>query len=44
MFLGRSVVIESVVRSEKLVAEAGDSSGNQRKGDIRCWKPKPRNG
>jgi hypothetical protein len=26
----------AVVRSEKLVAEAGDSSGTQKKGDVRC--------
>jgi hypothetical protein len=29
---------------EKLVAEAGDSSGTQRKGNVRCWKPLPSNG
>jgi hypothetical protein len=28
----------------KLVAEAGDSSGTQRKGNVRRWKPLPRNG
>jgi hypothetical protein len=36
----------SIVRCccEKLVAEAGDSSGNQKKGDVLCWKPLPSNG
>jgi hypothetical protein len=34
----------AVVRSEKLVAEAGDSSGTQRKGSVRNWKPLPING
>jgi hypothetical protein len=34
----------AVVRSEKLVAETGDSSGTQRKGDVRRWKPLPGNG
>jgi hypothetical protein len=34
----------SVVRSEKLVAEAGESSGTQGKGNVRCWKPLPSNG
>jgi hypothetical protein len=29
---------------EKLVAEAGDHSGNQRKGNVRRWKPLPSNG
>jgi hypothetical protein len=24
---------------KKLVAEAGDSSGNHRKGNVHCWKP-----
>jgi hypothetical protein len=33
----------AVVRSEKLVAEAGDSSGTQRKGNVRRWKPLPSN-
>jgi hypothetical protein len=32
----------AVVRSEKLVAEAGDSSGTQR--NVRRWKPLPSNG
>jgi hypothetical protein len=32
------------VRSEKLVAEAGDSSGTHRKGNVRRWKPLPSNG
>jgi hypothetical protein len=27
--------------SEKLVAAAGDSSGNQAKGNVRRWKPLP---
>jgi hypothetical protein len=31
----------AVVRSEKLVAEARDSSGTQRKGNVRRWKPLP---
>jgi hypothetical protein len=31
------------VRSEKLVAEAGDSSGNHKKGNVRRWKPLPSN-
>jgi hypothetical protein len=30
--------------SEKLVAQAGDSSGTQRKLNVLCWKPPPRNG
>jgi hypothetical protein len=34
----------AIVRSEKLVAEAGDSSGTQRKGNVRRWKPLPKNG
>jgi hypothetical protein len=34
----------AVVKSEKLVAEAGESSETQRKGNVRCWKPIPRNG
>jgi hypothetical protein len=29
---------------ENLVAEAGDSSRTQRKGNIRYWKPLPSNG
>jgi hypothetical protein len=29
---------------EKLVAEAGDSSGTHRKGNVRSWKPLPNNG
>jgi hypothetical protein len=29
------------VRSEQLVAEAGYSSGTQRKGNVRRWKPLP---
>jgi hypothetical protein len=28
----------------KLVAEAGDSSGTQSKGNVRCWKLLPSNG
>jgi hypothetical protein len=28
---------------EKLVAEAGDSSGTQKKGNVRHWKPLPDN-
>jgi hypothetical protein len=31
----------AVVRSEKLVAEARDSSGTQRKGNVHRWKPLP---
>jgi hypothetical protein len=31
----------TVVRSEKLVAEAGDSFGTQRRGNARRWKPLP---
>jgi hypothetical protein len=27
-----------------LVAEDKDSSGNERKGNVRCWKPLPSNG
>jgi hypothetical protein len=34
----------AVVRSEKLLAEAGESSGTQRKGNVRNWKPLPSNG
>jgi hypothetical protein len=34
----------AVVRSEKLVAEAGDSSENQRKENVRRLKPLPSNG
>jgi hypothetical protein len=33
----------AVVRSEKLLAEAGDSSGTQRKGKVCSWKPLPSN-
>jgi hypothetical protein len=29
---------------EKLVAEAGDCSGTQRKGNVRRWRPLPSNG
>jgi hypothetical protein len=29
---------------EKLVAEAGDRLGTQRKGNVRRWKPLPSNG
>jgi hypothetical protein len=35
---------DAVMRSEKLVAEAGDSSGTQRKGNVRRWKPLQSNG
>jgi hypothetical protein len=35
---------DAVVRSEKLVAEAGDSSGVQKKVNVRFWKPLPSNG
>jgi hypothetical protein len=34
----------AIVRSEKLVSEAGKSSGTQRKGNVRLWKPLPSNG
>jgi hypothetical protein len=34
----------TIVRSEKLAAEAGDSSGTQRKESVRRWKPLPSNG
>jgi hypothetical protein len=34
----------SVVRSEKLAAEAGESSGTQRKRNVRRWKPLPSKG
>jgi hypothetical protein len=37
-----SVVVESCC--EKLVAEAGASSGTKRKGNIHRWKPLPSNG
>jgi hypothetical protein len=33
----------AVVRREKLVAEVGDSSGTQRKGNVCPWKPLPSN-
>jgi hypothetical protein len=33
----------AVVRSEKLVAKAGEISGTQRKRNVRCWKPLPIN-
>jgi hypothetical protein len=31
----------AVVRNEKLVAEVGNSSGTQRKGNVRRWKMLP---
>jgi hypothetical protein len=34
----------AVLRSEKLTTEVGDSSGAQRKRNVRRWKPQPRNG
>jgi hypothetical protein len=34
----------AVVRIEKLVAEAGDSSRTERKGNIHGWKPLLNNG
>jgi hypothetical protein len=34
----------AVARSEKLVAEAGDISGTQRKWNARHWKQLPNNG
>jgi hypothetical protein len=33
----------AVMRSEKLVVDAGDSSGNQREGNVRCSNPLPSN-
>jgi hypothetical protein len=33
----------AVVRNEKVVANAGDSSGTQRKGKVRLGKPRPSN-
>jgi hypothetical protein len=38
-----SLLRVAVVRSEKLVAEATDSSETQRKGNVRRWKPLPSN-
>jgi hypothetical protein len=29
---------------EKLLSESGDSSGTQKKGNVRRWKPLPSNG
>jgi hypothetical protein len=37
-------MVEPVVRSEKLVAEARDSSGTQRKENLRHWKLLPSKG
>jgi hypothetical protein len=34
----------AVMRSEKLVAEAEDSSGTWKKRHVRRWKPLPSNG
>jgi hypothetical protein len=34
----------AVVITEALIAEAGDSSRTQRKGNVRLWKPPPNNG
>jgi hypothetical protein len=31
----------AAVRIEKLLDEARDSSGTQRKSNVRCWKPLP---
>jgi hypothetical protein len=39
---GSTVVVSCYC--EKLIAEAGDSSGTQRKGNVRRWKPLPSNG
>jgi hypothetical protein len=39
-----SQFIVAVVRNEKLVAEDGDTSGTQRTGKSRCWKPLSGNG
>jgi hypothetical protein len=33
----------AVVRNEKLIAITEDSSGTQRKGNVRRWKPLPSN-
>jgi hypothetical protein len=33
----------TVVRTEKLIAEARDSSGTQGKENVSCWKPLPSN-
>jgi hypothetical protein len=35
---------DAVLRNEELVAEAGDISGTQSKGNIRPWKQQPSNG
>jgi hypothetical protein len=34
----------AVVRNEKLIAEAGVISETHKEGNVRCWKPLPRNG
>jgi hypothetical protein len=34
----------AVVKSLQLAAEAGKSSGAERKGNVRRWKPLPSNG
>jgi hypothetical protein len=34
----------TVSKSEKFVVEVNDSSGTQRKGDVRRWKPLQSNG
>jgi hypothetical protein len=39
VFPGRSV--PRLCNEDKLVSEAGDSSGTQRKGTIHYWKPLP---
>jgi hypothetical protein len=42
--VGLSQLRVAVVVSDKLVAEAGDSSGTLRKGNVRHWKLLPNNG
>jgi hypothetical protein len=39
-----AAMVGSVVRSEKLVAEAGNNSGTQMKGNVGRGKPLPSNG
>jgi hypothetical protein len=34
---------DAIVRSERLVPEAGDSSGTEKKRNVRHWKPLPSN-
>jgi hypothetical protein len=35
---------DAVVTNDKLLGEAGDSSGTQRKRNVRRWKPLPSKG